>query len=314
MISISSRMLLYLSLSVRFSYLTVIYTEKTWSNVTCHLNNFSDNTFKVTEHCVLRQEVHFSVCEGKQKEEIKTPKFCFEQLTLEQELILRLATALAKIWEQFSICIYYGHCLAELWHGFQTEVGLKVKGDGERENRNSVPRFFLKIQPEIPLRLGELHPSFPGLSSTGPSGLGLAVLTASPWTSGREHLSLHYAHGSFEMGALAARSKTCLAKAREDAAGRRLEDVFCNPALGLEGWVRIGSSLKGKKRGWLDPSKEASKSLHGSGSQRSTTQWGRIHGIALVLSQSGRRKFFSCCCCAWTRRGSWWERPFEKKN
>lgn len=200
------------------------------------------------------------------------------------------------------------------WHGLQTEVGLKVKGDGERENRNSVPRCFLKIQPEIPLRLGELHPSFPGLSSTGPSGLGLAVLTASPWTSGREHLSLGYARGTFEMGAMAARSKTCLAKGREDAAGRRLEDVFCNPALGLEGWARTGSSLKGKKRGWLDPSKEASKFLNGGGSQRSTTQWGRIHGIALVLSQSGCRKLFSCCCCACTRRGSWWERLFEKKN
>jgi len=67
------------------------------------------------------------------------------------------------------------------------------------------------------------------------------------------------------MGALAARSKQCLAKAREDAVGRRLEEDFCNPALGLEGWARTGLSLKGEKRGQLDPIREASRSSQSGG-------------------------------------------------
>lgn len=93
MISISSRMLLYLSLFMRSPYLTVIYTEKTWSNVTWHLNNFSDHTFKATERCFLRQPDQY----GKEGEEMKPPIFYFDQLTLGKELTLRLATALAKI-------------------------------------------------------------------------------------------------------------------------------------------------------------------------------------------------------------------------
>lgn len=36
--------------------------------------------------------------EGKEIEEIKTSRFCYEQVTLEKELILRLATALARIY------------------------------------------------------------------------------------------------------------------------------------------------------------------------------------------------------------------------
>lgn len=146
MISISSRMLLYLSLFMRSPCLTVIYTEKTWSNVTWHLNNFSDHTFKATERCFLRQP---DQC-GKEREEIKLPRFCFDQLCLWKGVDFESGHSTGKkIKGQFSICINYGHCSVELRCGLQTEVWLKGKRD-VRGRTETLCLVLSKIPQELP--------------------------------------------------------------------------------------------------------------------------------------------------------------------